>query len=799
MDLFDLPPLDDDDPPPLDDIPPKKTTPLAAHHLKHLRTSGLSDKTIAAAKIFTVADPAAAAGFLNWQGTDGPAPAIAFPYFVRGGICDGAVLRPDAPHVKSDGKVAKYLWPKEKPARPYFPPPSLTAIAAYEDPTQPLLLTEGIKKILAVVQAGMIGISAQGTTTWHNTKEKAHKLHLDLAGIPLQGRKVFIAFDGGDTTANPPVIHAEARLARMLLDAGAIVRLLRIPSPNGGKVGIDDYLTVQLDARLALAWLLDDAIPADPIERAQVAVASNGHALAATQKLVADLSFAYAWGESSDAVRDGICSVLKGHISRKALGAMGKAAKAQLAPTGKVPPTPKAPQVLSPGALPPIPVAEVFTMARTASDVERARHIRSTLGHVVAAEGALWRRSGVIWKRVPDAEIHTSVCALDGQVFNHNEVTLKASNIRDLCRLVVDIDRDNDFFVNAPSGVAVGDEFVAVGPAGLSREELQLEHRARWRIDADLGELDTQPTKWLALLQDILADEHGKPIAGRQEVIDAIGETLGLALIGQGATRDARHLLLRGAPSSGKSTLLEIFGSLVPAEAQTALTLHDLQFQFRVAALIGVRLVLCAELPARDLLDVEKAKAVLTGDPVLAERKFHDPTTLRPMAGWIVCANGLPAAPDASLAMFRRFLLVELHRSFTITSQDFAAPILATERGAIVGWALRLAAASLARGARTVPAECLQAAGEWSKDSDPFTAWFAARVVRDATARTPREAAWKDYESWVKYRGGKPLSFMSFRRQLGSAGVRGTPGKGNGLPLRLSTDDDPLAWGPIGV
>ena len=44
-------------------------------------------------------------------------------------------------------------------------------------------------------------------------------------------------------------------------------------------------------------------------------------------------------------------------------------------------------------------------------------------------------------------------------------------------------------------------------------------------------------------------------------------------------------------------------------------------------------------MPARDLLDVERAKAVLTGDPLTVERKYRDPITIRPAAGWIVAAN----------------------------------------------------------------------------------------------------------------------------------------------------------------
>jgi hypothetical protein len=119
------------------------------------------------------------------------------------------------------------------------------------DATQPLVFVEGVKKALAAIQAGAAALSMQGVSVWHDPRHRAAhrsepgewKLHPDLAALSLRGRLVYIAFDGGDTTANPPVILAEARLARMVLDEGADARLLRIPSkPGGPKVGLDDYL-----------------------------------------------------------------------------------------------------------------------------------------------------------------------------------------------------------------------------------------------------------------------------------------------------------------------------------------------------------------------------------------------------------------------------------------------------------------------------------------------------------------------------------------------------------------------------
>jgi hypothetical protein len=148
-------------------------------------------------------------------------------------------LRPDVPRVRSDGRSPKYEWGRGEAARLYYPPPTLVPRAWFDDPETPLLLVEGIKKVLSIVQTGvrLAPVSAQGVSVWHDValrkKTTLRRLHPDLDGIPINGRTVFVCFDGGDTTDNPPVIDAESRLALALRDEGAAVRLIRVPYRRG--------------------------------------------------------------------------------------------------------------------------------------------------------------------------------------------------------------------------------------------------------------------------------------------------------------------------------------------------------------------------------------------------------------------------------------------------------------------------------------------------------------------------------------------------------------------------------------
>src|SRR5262245_6773754 len=195
---------------------------LLAHHREHLRQSGLTDATIETAGIYSVIDAGEAARLLNWNGGGGPAPAIALPNLSPAGAGRFTILRPDEPFRRNDGSAPKYETPLGSEPRPYFPPAGLVSPNAWTNPGVPLLAVEGIKKALAAAQVGPAAISAQGVNVWHDVPAKdktgLYRLHRDLTALPLSGRDVFVAFDGGDTTNNPHVILAEARLAQMLLN-----------------------------------------------------------------------------------------------------------------------------------------------------------------------------------------------------------------------------------------------------------------------------------------------------------------------------------------------------------------------------------------------------------------------------------------------------------------------------------------------------------------------------------------------------------------------------------------------------
>jgi putative DNA primase/helicase len=232
--------------------PPHTQMNILPHHLADLRRSGLSDGTIATAGIYSETDHRKLAGILNrktWSRKLGA--GLVFPFHDEAGAIVLQRIKPDNPPVKNGKPAAKYLSPTDMAIRVYIPP-SLNG--ELMDTGKVLLITEGEKKALAGIQAGISTIGLTGVDCWH--KKKSSALLPDLERIEWNGRRVIVAFDS-DGASNPNVRENESLLAAALTQRGASVKLVRFPTGlSGEKVGLDDYLVAHGASEL---WRLIEA------------------------------------------------------------------------------------------------------------------------------------------------------------------------------------------------------------------------------------------------------------------------------------------------------------------------------------------------------------------------------------------------------------------------------------------------------------------------------------------------------------------------------------------------------------
>jgi putative DNA primase/helicase len=234
---------------------------LLDHHVRHLRESGLTPETLAANKIVSETRHERIGAILNRKkGISKLVPAIVFPFHFPDGSNGYHRVRPDVSPLIG-GKASKYLAPVGEKIRVYFPVGTLPYL---QDASAELLITEGEKKSLASTQHGFPCVAICGVNAWNVAKEK--RLLPDLEGIKWQGREVRIVFDN-DIAEKPSVQNAESWLAKILMDRGAKVSVVRLPA--GPAKGLDDFLLSNgANAKAELRKLLDGADEPHPIDPA---------------------------------------------------------------------------------------------------------------------------------------------------------------------------------------------------------------------------------------------------------------------------------------------------------------------------------------------------------------------------------------------------------------------------------------------------------------------------------------------------------------------------------------------------
>jgi putative DNA primase/helicase len=231
---------------------------LTPGHRDDLRRSGVTDETMARAGLYS----ATGAGVREVRGYNA-SPGLVFPYpSLNGGPSTYARVKLD--RAGADGK--RYRAPKGHGNRLYIPPTLDPAVL--EDAATPVWLTEGEKKSLAAVQAGLECVALPGVWSWR-TRDAAGQSQpiADLDAVAWRGRTVYLVFDS-DLGTNPQVRLAEFRLARELRARGATVQAIRLPSgPSGEKVGLDDYLLTHSIEALCMLDPLDvlDLAPPPPV------------------------------------------------------------------------------------------------------------------------------------------------------------------------------------------------------------------------------------------------------------------------------------------------------------------------------------------------------------------------------------------------------------------------------------------------------------------------------------------------------------------------------------------------------
>jgi putative DNA primase/helicase len=151
-----------------------------------------------------------------------------------------------------------------------------------------------------------------------------------------------------------------------------------------------------------------------------------------------------------------------------------------------------------------------------------------------------------------------------------------------------------------------------------------------------------------------------------------------------------KAFLWLGGGSNGKSLVASVLEAMVGVENVSSVPLHEFGSRFQVSAVQGKLVNICSEVEKRGAISDGIVKALITGDPILLERKFHHPTKMRPYCKIVALSNDFPQNSDSSHGFYRRWLITPFERQFDGDSVDetLAARIIDQEMSGVLLWAL---------------------------------------------------------------------------------------------------------------
>jgi hypothetical protein len=191
---------------------------LCNSHLEQLKASAISLEIATERGYRTVTDKVELTS-LGFVRTQLRVPGLLIPQWRVEGMQKDYQLRPGSPRSNKKGKVIKLA-----------------------NPSILLWISEGSKKADALASQGTCALSLAGVWGFKGKNEfGAVTMLSDWNYIALKDRFVYLAFDS-DMENKKEGKEALQRLAQHLKNKGAIVQILRLPSSDGVKTGIDDYL-----------------------------------------------------------------------------------------------------------------------------------------------------------------------------------------------------------------------------------------------------------------------------------------------------------------------------------------------------------------------------------------------------------------------------------------------------------------------------------------------------------------------------------------------------------------------------
>lgn len=366
-----------------------------------------------------------------------------------------------------------------------------------------------------------------------------------------------------------------------------------------------------------------------------------------------------------------------------------------------------------------------------------------------------------LWEPVEDRAIYDAIA-------RHNDghrLCSTRDDYRGIRDCMFTMTKRDDFFSEAPIGIATKTGFYRVTGLEITHEPLTAAHRQRVVVDFDVCEMPTP-------LFDQFMDEtfrSSDPEEERQQK-QLVQEIAGAILLGVMHKYQKAVLFYDPYGRAGKGTLETILRSLVPKRFISSVSPFNWNREYHLMTLAGSRLNTVGELPDDQPIPAAQFKSVLGQDPQTGRDPGGRPVMFHCQAAHLFSSNHLINTRDHSAAFHSRWQIVEFPNSRLKLGlpidPEVASRIVDAELPGIAHWAVQGAQRVLAQSGFSPSKAHDRLMEKWRRTSSSTEEFLHETCVLDEKKRMKRTELYKFYRKWCEANGRNSISAMKFKEQL---------------------------------
>ena len=250
---------------------------------------------------------------------------------------------------------------------------------------------------------------------------------------------------------------------------------------------------------------------------------------------------------------------------------------------------------------------------------------------------------------------------------------------------------------------------------------------------------------------------------------DLLEEMAGYCMYRRNELRKA--FILIGDKANGKSTFLACLIRMVGENNTASLDLAELGDRFRTAELFGKLINGGDDIGDEFIANPAIFKKIVSGDPIVVEKKGQHPFTLYNYAKPIFSANNIPRIKDKTGAVLDRLVIVPFNATFSKHDADYDPHIkykLRTEEAMeyLIQLSLDGLKRVLANNGFTICTKVQSEIDDYNEQNNPIVGFFKELDVDTDVNNQPTKDVYTRYKLYCSDNGFTPLSAIEFTKYI---------------------------------